>query len=364
MTLEHLFWYNLVERMFFVWAESGERGGDMAERVDDRVWLERQADRIERTLSGLELPVRVNGGRVSEGRVRYHVTPMGYTRAEQIEAAGADVAAALGAPAVRVARERDGLAIEVQADDGDHVRLLPLMHALGDPDPLTAVLGMDETGRPLTLPLDGDGSRHLWIEGRAGSGKSELLRTIALSTALASRPSQLQLVGVEPGGNQLNALESLPHTRAEVVRDPAGAVELTRRLAEEAEQRLRLEVDRPALALFVDDAQRLSGDAGRHVARSLRRIGRFGARVGVHVFVAAEAGLNPLRTGGMESEDAARAIAAGPPGRFRFETGSSQVAAQVAWLPAQDLATAVALASERPGGLTAVDLLGRAGGAA
>ena len=329
----------------------------MVERVDDRVWLERQADRIERTLSGLELPVRVNGGRVSEGRVRYHVTPMGYTRAEQIEAAGADVAAALGAPGVRVARERDGVAIEVRAEDDDHVRLLPMMHAIGDPDPLTAVIGMDEAGRPLTLSLDGGGSRHLWIEGPAGSGKSELLRTIALSTALASRPSQLQLLGVHPAGNQLNALEGLPHTLAEVARDPAAAVELTRWLAEEAEDRLGLEEDRPTLALFVDDGHRLTGDAEGDIAESLRRIWRFGARVGVHLFVAAEAGSSSLRAGAMASEDAARAVAAGPPGRFLFDTGTSQVAAQVAWLPAQDLTTAVALASERPGGLTAVDLL-------
>lgn len=336
----------------------------MAERVDDRVWLERQADRIERTLSGLELPVRVNGGRVSEGRVRYHVTPMGYTRAEQIEAARADVAAALGAPAIRVARERGGLAIEVQSGDVDHVRLLPLMHALGDPDSLTAVLGMDETGRPLTLPLEGGGSQHLWIEGRAGSGRSELLRTIALSLALSSRPAQLQLAGVDPAGNQLNALEGLPHTLAEVARVPADAVELTRWLAEQAEERLRLQVDRPALALFVDDVERLTGSAGSQIAESLRRIGRFGARVGVHFFVATEAGSGPFRAETMVSEDAARACAAGPPGRFRFETGASQVTAQVAWLPAQDLATAVALAGERPGGLSAVDLLGRAGGGA
>lgn len=317
-----------------------------------RVWLERQADRLERALSALELPVRVNGAQVSEGRVRYHVTPMGYTRLEQLEQARRDVAAALGAPQVNVARETGGLAIEVESGDDDEVRLLPLMHAMGDPDPLTAVLGMSQEGRPVTLPLASQRNAHLWIEGAQGAGKSELLRAAALSLAMASRPAQLRLLGIDPTGRELAFLGALPHALAEPASEARFASELVGWLAEEVGRRRRLEIVRPSLVLLVDDLDPL---AEAPILTELGRLTEAGGRVGVHLFLAARSLPWKLKAIGAGRTDVVRAQASGEVGQFRFRTAGSQVAAEVAWLPARDLATAVELASQRPGALTAAD---------
>ena len=134
-----------------------------------QVWLNRQADRIERTLLSLDLPVRVSGGQVREGGVRYHLTPMGATQVEAIEGAESAVANALGARHVRVAREIGGFAIDVSGETESDLRLLPLMHAVGKLPPLTAVLGMAAAGHPLTLSLRDQTSRHLLIEGPAAA---------------------------------------------------------------------------------------------------------------------------------------------------------------------------------------------------
>ena len=168
-----------------------------------QVWQDRQAVRIARTLSSLELPVRVNGGQVREGRVRYHLTPMGATQAEALESVEQAVATALGAKQVRVAREVGGVALEVKSEPESQLRLLPLMHAMGQLKPLTAVLGMATAGYPLTLSLVDPTSQHLLVEGPTGSGKSELLRTLLISLALTSRPSQLQVLAIDPSGRPL-----------------------------------------------------------------------------------------------------------------------------------------------------------------
>ncbi len=329
----------------------------MSEQRGQRVWLQRQADRIERTLTALELPVRVSGGRVSEGRVRYHVTPMALTRAEQIEAAGSDVAAALGAPRINVARERNGLSIEVESSGGDSLRLLPLMHALGDPDPLTAVLGMSDDGRPLTFSLAGEAPAHLWIEGGAGSGKSELLRTAALSLALASRPAQLQLMGVDLSGRELLWLDSLPHTLATLARDAGVAEDLLRWLAREVERRLRLALTRPALLLLIDDASALAQVESGGALAALGAVAERAAETGVHVFAAGRNRPGELPLAISHGDAAVRAEGAGGTGRFRFQHAQTAIMAQAAWLPARELATAVALASERPGALYAADFI-------
>lgn len=320
-----------------------------------RVWLERQADRLERALSALELPVRVNGAQVSDGRVRYHVTPMGYTRLEQVEKARGDVAAALGAPEVHVAREIGGMAIEVEAGGHDDVRLLPLMHAMGDPGPLTAVLGMSDQGRPLTLPLASDRNAHLWIEGGQGTGKSELLRAAALSLAMASRPAQLQLLGVDPSGRELAFLEALPHALAELASEARFANELLGWLAEEVGRRRRLEIARPALVLLVDGLELRERADEAPIIAALRAVAEGGGEVGVHSFLAARSLPRELKAAAAGRPDVVRAQAADEVGQFRFRAAGREVTAEVAWLPARDLATAVELASQRPGALTAAD---------
>ncbi len=320
-----------------------------------RVWLERQADRLERTLSALELPVRVSGAQVSDGRVRYHVTPMGYTRLEQVERARREVAAALGAPDVRVARETGGLAIEVESGGQDEVRLLPLMHAMGDPDPLTAVLGISDQGRPLTLPLASESNAHLWIEGGGGAGKSELLRAAALSLAMASRPSQLRLLGIDLSGRELVFLEALPHALADLASEARLASDLVHWLAGEVRRRRRLGMARPALVLLVDDLEPLGQAVEGSVMAPLSSLIETGGEVGVHLFLAARTLPAELEAIGARRADVVRGQAGEEVGGFRFRAGETQVVAQVAWLPAHDLATAVELASQRPGALTASD---------
>jgi DNA segregation ATPase FtsK/SpoIIIE-like protein len=323
----------------------------MTAQTAGQVWLNRQADRIERTLSSLDLPVRVSGGQVREGGVRYHLTPMGPALVEALEGAGPAVANALGAERVRVAREIGGLAMEVLGEPAADIRLLPLMHAMGQLEPLTAVLGISSEGQPLTLSLEDRSSQHMLVEGAAGSGKSELLRTILLSLALTSRPSQLQVMAIDFSGQQLTCLESLPHGLTEMASEAGFALELLDWLEDEVDRRRRYQVEQPALLLLVDGFERLPEPITERVDELLSKVHNEGPEMAAHIIVAGrELGMLP------HGQAVCRAWAEGQPGTFAFKARGQVVKAAVSWLPTLDLSTAVKLAVQQPGAVDRAQL--------
>lgn len=82
---------------------------------------------------------------------------------------------------------------------------------------------------------------HLLVVGSSGSGRSQLLRTIAASAAQLADPSDLHLYGVDCGNGALNALTSLPHTGAVVSRtEGARAGRLLARFGEELDRRQQI----------------------------------------------------------------------------------------------------------------------------
>ncbi len=70
---------------------------------------------------------------------------------------------------------------------------------------LTGVLGLNPYGQVLKLDLSESG--HVLISDRLRRGKSSLVRSLAVSLALVSRPSQLQFVSI--GNTESNSLSDL-----------------------------------------------------------------------------------------------------------------------------------------------------------
>ncbi|MGK5632929.1 FtsK/SpoIIIE domain-containing protein, partial [Streptomyces sp. URMC 123] len=85
--------------------------------------------------------------------------------------------------------------------------------AAGGREQVRTVLGAGPRG-PLEIDLAAEGP-HLLIEGAAGTGKTELLRSLAASLAAADRPDRLSLVVVDGGGMErgagLRVCTDLPH---------------------------------------------------------------------------------------------------------------------------------------------------------
>ncbi|WP_344097993.1 FtsK/SpoIIIE domain-containing protein, partial [Streptomyces stramineus] len=106
-----------------------------------------------------------------------------------------------------------------------------------------AVLGAGPHG-PLAVDLAADGP-HLLVEGGAGSGKTELLRSLAASLAAADRPDRLSLVLVDGAGAErgegLRLCTDLPHVSTYLAAsDPVRMREFAQALSSELKRRAEL----------------------------------------------------------------------------------------------------------------------------
>jgi len=263
-----------------------------------RDYLEFQSDRIERVLAAHRVPARVVGGAVTPRWIRYHVAPALGARVSTIRNLSEELALALGATNVRVAREGEKLALEVPRADAEPVHLLPLLRNLQHIPAYTACLGLTEEGRPLLVRLPSPDVAHVLIAGTTGSGKTELMRCLLLSLALTHRQSQLQVVLIDPKSRGFAPLANLPHLMAPVATNAAEALPLLNRLIAEMERRDREGLSKPRIVVVVDELLDLLEAGGKPVEAALTRVAQRGREAGIHLVAGAQkpssAALGPM----------------------------------------------------------------------
>ena len=144
----------------------------------------------------------------------------------------------------------------------------------GAPGPrVAAVLGTGPHG-PVTADLVAD-SGPVLVSGAAGTGKTELLRSLAASLAAGERPDRLSLVLVDGDGDGLRVCGDLPHATTYLAAgDPVRMREFAQALSGELKRRAELLGDRPyeEYAQYADREARAvrhpaAGGAARVVAQ-------------------------------------------------------------------------------------------------
>ncbi len=253
-----------------------------------RQFLDSQADRIERVLASHRVPTRVHGGEVSPRWIRFHLAPALGAKIATVRNLSEELALALGAADVRVAREGEVLAVEVPRPDSEPVRLLPFMRSLVSLPPLTACLGLSEDGRPLLLRLPSPDVAHVLVAGTTGSGKTELMRTILLSLAANNRQSRLQILMIDPKRRGFEPLAGLPHALHGVVSDSRQATALLDRMAAEMDRRDESGISTPHILIAIDEVLDVISSGGKDVMDCLDRLARRGREAGMHLLVGAQ----------------------------------------------------------------------------
>lgn len=196
-------------------------------------------------------------------------------------------------------------------------------------DFLNVPIGLDAAGKPVRLDIKESGQQgmgpHGLCIGATGSGKSEVLRTLVLSLAVAHPPHRLAFVLVDyKGGAAFAGLDDLPHTTAMVsnLADDAGLVDrLHDALLGEMQRRQRVLQDAGALPNVTAYNERR--DAGQDLPPLPNlfvvidefgeilsakpdfidlfvQIGRIGRSIGVHLLLATQR-LEEGRLRGLES---------------------------------------------------------------
>lgn len=304
--------------------------------------LNRQADEIEQVLSSLALPVKIQGGQLGEDWVRYQLAPMPHVSETSIRQVAKGVAEAMGVYEVGVTESEGGVALEFPLQLKEGIRLLPLLRRYRHIAALHAILGIVGEQDLFTINFRDPASWHFLAIGPAGSGKSEMLRTLILSLAAFSRQSQLKFFGIDLGGRDLMVMEALPHGHAEVAVDYAYAAEILHWLEDEIERREAYQIKYPDIVLVVDDAERLL-DQSEDFGASLQIILQHGDNAGIHLFMASERRI-PVHGDGVLTAMAGDQKSM--PGEFRFELDGVHKDIKVAWLPVHELRDAVYLVRE------------------
>jgi S-DNA-T family DNA segregation ATPase FtsK/SpoIIIE len=294
--------------------------------------LEYQADQIEMVLVSHRVPGRVTGGIVTPRWVSYQVMPEITTKVAKVMALSEEIALRLGAQGVRVSRQGAAIQVDVPREDGQVVRLLNLCKRLKEVPRQTAILGMDETGIPLLLRLPSPEVAHVLVAGTTGSGKTALVRSMALSLAMHNRLGEVQMVFIDPKGNGFDPFTSfekagggLPHLLRPAVYDIHQAIFLLGEMVEEMVRRDRENVSEPRVVIFIDEVADLMEQGGKAMDRLMTRLTQRGRSAGLHIVACTQKPLAasigsltrsnfPVRlVGSVASADDAK-IAAGIPG--------------------------------------------------
>lgn len=324
--------------------------------------IEFQSDRIEAVLASHKIPIRVHGGVISPGWVRFHFTTAPSTKVSRIRGLSEEIALAIGATTVRVARDGDMLALEVPRTDKQPIRLLPLLRKVmsrsGIP-PVTACLGLTQDGYPLMLRLPAPDVSHVLVAGATGSGKTELMRSLLISLAVTNRQRQLQFALIDPKSRGFGPLAFLPHLLAPIATTLESAGELLYRLVEEMDRRDRLGISSPRIVIAVDEVVDLLMMGGKPVEQALTRIAQRGREAGLHLILGAQKPASSVlgphlkanlpvrlvgRVGSVEDARVAAGLASSGAeklagqGEFIAVWGGSPIHFQAAFTPGEELA--------------------------
>ncbi len=283
--------------------------------------LDRQANSIEYVLHTHGIRAQIDGGRLSPRLAHYHLMLPPGVRASQLAPIVPEMADALGVVSCRLASTEEGAYVEVPRPDPVPVRLLPLVQRVADiVPPATATLGLDTEGTPLLLRLNSPDVDPIILSGSRGSGKSSLLRGMALSLALHNSPDNLRLLLLDATNEAtFRGLETLPHLACPILHGPVESLlslrwalrALSRRahtssadelfagelFLDDGEDEPVFEdtepgAEGPALVVMVDGADELCATGNRahdaEAADALRRLLAGGNSQGIHIVISAE----------------------------------------------------------------------------
>jgi len=249
-----------------------------------------QADVIEAVLARHGVWARVWEITDTPCRLRFMLTVPQDIRLRQVTSLGDELAMALHAAHAWVYRKNGIIRVEIPSDMRRVVQYQPLIREVNDIPPLTALLGIDDEGTPLLLPLADDNVAQVLVAGTTGSGKTSLLRIMALSLAAHNKPRDLQIVIIDHK-RKLTALEGLPHLVAPPIvdRDVAGTVMarlvqlLDARIANNGRQGRKA-----PLVVFVDELADLLAISETEMEHAIVRLTSQGRSENIHLVLATQ----------------------------------------------------------------------------
>lgn len=252
---------------------------DIEKRLTHR--FQTQKGHFERIMAQQRIPISVKGGSIRRQSTDFNLgqhVDEAFARISQMKR---ELVSILGVTDLHLSKQQGTLNMRLRHDANHPVDLLDLMTVQSNLAHPVATLGLDDEGHQVKIDLITTENANVLIAGDEGAGKSSLLRSIAVSLALTSRQSAVQLVVFAPlesdrrrSGRRrvLYPMNYLPHLLFPVATSIDEVAESLEYLSEEALFRAEEKLTNPKLIVLIDDVDHVLAKVDQHVKESLADI--------------------------------------------------------------------------------------------
>jgi len=193
-------------------------------------------------------------------------------------------------------------------------------------------IGQDVSGKSLSFDLTK--APHLLVAGSTGSGKSVAMNTILASILLQYKPTDVQLVLIDPKMVEFAPFHGVPHLLAQVVINAENANKVLKAMVQEMENRYKIMAEngvkkldelnrkliadgkdkKPFIIIVIDELADLMMVSAKEVEESIMRITQKARAAGIHMILATQRPSTEIITGTIKSNI---------PSRMAFTVASS-----------------------------------------
>lgn len=281
---------------------------------DDTEWLLYQEELLNQTLQNFNVGASVVNVTQGPAVTRFEVQPEPGVKVNKITNLSDDIKLSLAARDIRIEAPIPGkhtIGIEVPNQKSRPVLINEIIQSpvfRESESPLTAVLGLDISGKPIVTDLKK--MPHGLIAGATGSGKSVCINTILVSLLFKASPEDLKLLLIDPKMVELAPYNRIPHLVSPVITDVKAATASLKWAVEEMERRYELfahtgvrDINRfnelaiknkqfsdklPFIVIIIDELADLMMMSPADVEEAICRIAQKARACGIHLIVATQ----------------------------------------------------------------------------
>jgi DNA segregation ATPase FtsK/SpoIIIE, S-DNA-T family len=280
----------------------------------DSDWLKEQENLLNQTLENFNVGASVVNITQGPSVTRFEVHPEPGVKVNKVTNLTDDIKLSLAARDIRMEAPIPGkhtIGIEVPNQKSRPVQISEIIqsHVFHDSaSPLTAVLGLDISGKPIVTDLKK--MPHGLIAGATGSGKSVCINTILVSLLYKASPDELKLLLIDPKMVELAPYNRIPHLVSPVITDVKAATASLKWAVEEMERRYELfahtgvrDINRfnelamqhkrysdklPFIVIVIDELADLMMMSPADVEEAICRIAQKARACGIHLIIATQ----------------------------------------------------------------------------
>lgn len=285
----------------------------IAENMDFE-WVETQENLLNQTLQNFNVGAKVVNVTQGPSVTRFEVQPEPGVKVNKVTNLTDDIKLSLAAKDIRIEAPIPGkhtIGIEVPNQKSRPVFISEIIKSevfTQSASPLTAVLGLDISGKPIVTDLKK--MPHGLIAGATGSGKSVCINSILVSLLYKASPDDLKLLLIDPKMVELAPYNRIPHLVSPVITDVKAATAALKWAVDEMERRYELfahtgvrDINRfnelavqhkryaeklPFIVIIIDELADLMMMSPADVEEAICRIAQKARACGIHLIIATQ----------------------------------------------------------------------------